>query len=425
VKGLPLHDAIETILASVSPLAEITVPLAEAAGFVLAADIMARDDVPSFDNSAMDGFAVRFLELENASGALPVGLRIAGDPIPAGVTEPASVAHGSTRRIMTGAMMPSGVDAVVPQEHVRVDGETAWFTEPIDEGRHIRRAGEDLRAGSLALPRGTELTPGALAVAGSAGVASLLIHRRPRVAILTSGDELITPDKPMKPGLVRNTNSLALKALVEAEGCECVDLGIARDNRLDIAERIALARRADVLVTSGGVSVGERDFMRSVLEAEGLKVKFWQVHVKPGKPTLFGMLDRIPVFGLPGNPVATQVTFELMVRPALRRMCGYTAIFRPVWPVKVGAEIRRAPGRPEFLRVQIERQGRELTARTTTAAQGSHILTSMLGADALLYLDEETILVPRGEELPAMLLWGRDEAEFGLSKSGVSPRPGR
>jgi molybdopterin molybdotransferase len=418
-KGLPLHEAIETILASVSPLEEVTVPLADAADAVLASDITARDDVPSFNNSAMDGFAVRHLELEKATESSPVGLRIAGDLIAAGRTDMTSLAHQSVLRIMTGAMIPSGADAVVPQEHVRVEGETAFFTDSIGEGRHIRRAGEDLRAGSIALPRGAELTPGALAVAGAAGQPMLSVHRRARVAILASGDELIAPDKPMKPGLVRNTNSLALKALVEAAGCECIDLGIARDDRLDIAERVSLARRADAIITSGGVSVGERDLMRSVLESEGLKVKFWRVHVKPGKPFLFGMLDRIPVFGLPGNPVATHVAFELMVRPALRRMCGHTRLFRPVWPVKVAAEIRRAPGRPEFLRVQLERKGKELTARPTTSAQGSHLLSSMLGADALLYLDAETILVPRGEELQAVVLWGREEAEFGIKKPGT------
>lgn len=409
---ISIHDAVSTIVNSVSALDRIEIPIDEAAGYVLADDVVAIDNVPLAANSAMDGFAVRAIDLERA----PVGLRIAGEVFAGRAKEMPGVAHGTCVRIMTGAIVPSGADAVVPQEGVKVEGETlrvgktARFEEPVNVGDHIRPMGEDMRAGETVLPRGAELTPAALAVAVTAGRGSVFVVRRPKVAIFTSGDELVAPGEPVMPGLVRNSNSIAIAAHLRKLGCEVIDLGIARDNRSEIAEGLGIARRADVLITSGGVSVGERDMMRAVLEEQGLKTKFWKVNVKPGKPVLFGMLDRTVVFGLPGNPVSTQVTFELFARPALRKMMGHARLFRPVIAVTVGMDIRHSPGRPEFMRVKIEDD-----IAMPTRSQGSALTTSVLDADGLLYVEAETIMIPQGASAPCLVLDRKEVEDFALS----------
>lgn len=417
-QGLSVRDAIETILNSISPLANHTLLLEDAAGDVLAEDVRAVDDVPFTDNSAMDGFAVRTSDLEDASPAHPVALRIVGMIAAGRVTATTGVAHGTTLRIMTGATIPAGADAVIPLEHVRVEGqqghlETAFFDEPVGKGDCIRPAGEDMRAGEIVLHKGTVLSPAALAVAVAAGRRELLVVKRPIVAIFTSGDELIGPGQPLEPGLVRNSNSIALAAHLSAAGCDVVDLGIARDDRIEIQEGLETAKRADLLITSGGVSMGEKDLMRAVLEEQGLKTKFWRLNMKPGRPVLFGILAGIPVFGLPGNPVSTQVTFELLVRPALRKMMGHRRLFRPVVPVIMSWDAKHAPGRTEFIRVKLRRVGGAYIAEPTTVSQSSGIVTSLLDADGLLILDEDTVLIPEGAEARCVLLSGKEE-ESGL-----------
>lgn len=411
-KPISVKTALETILDAIAPMESSELPLTHALGYVLAEDITATDDVPFVDNSGMDGYAVIADDLASASPAHPIRLRLAGDLIAAGRADArAAVAHGTTVKIMTGAMTPAGATSVVPIELVTVEGEEIVFTEPAPEGQHIRRAGEDIAAGQTVLRRGAELTPAALAVAVAAGRAKALVVRRPLVAVFTSGDELVSPGEPVAPGLVRNSNSLCIAAMVRACGCDVVDLGIARDSKLAIREGLLLARKVDALVTSGGMSVGDRDLMRGVLEEEGLKVKFWRINMKPGKPVLFGLLDGKPVFGLPGNPVSSHVTFELFVRPALRRMMGHVGLFRPIVPVTLGWELRRSPGRPEFIRVKLARDGRTFTALPTTPRQGSAITSSLLDADGLVIVDEETVFAPKGSDLSCVMLWGREEEE--------------
>lgn len=411
---LTVRQALAVILDSIAPLPAEEATLESGWGLVLAADVTARDDVPAADNSAMDGFAVRAADLESAAAANPITLRIQGETLYAGVVPGTGLAARAAMRIMTGGLMPQGADAVAPQETVRIEKDAIVVTAPVEKGEHLRRAGEDFRAGRPVVQKGAELTPAALAVAAAAGRDHLRVHRRPRVAILACGDELVPPGAELAPGKVRNANTAALSAQIRAAGADVADLGVARDDRLDLRERVALGRRADALVVSAGMSVGERDLVRSVLEEEGMATKFWRVHVKPGRPLLFGILAGIPVFGLPGNPVSTQVTFELFVRPALRKMLGHRRCFRPMAAVALRHEIRRAPGRPEFVRVRLDRAGETLSASLTRGARSSGISTSLLEADGLLYIEAETVYIPAGERARCLLLDQAAAEEFPL-----------
>ncbi len=413
-RALSVGDALRLILDSIAATAPVSVSLPEAVGMVLAERIVAVDDVPSFDNSGMDGFAVRSRELDAATADDPIALRLVDGMIAAGPGKPAGLTHGTTARIMTGALIPPGADAVVPIEEVEVrsadghagddEGNHVLFRGPVAVGRHVRPAGQDLRAGAVALPPGTVMTPGAVGVAAVAGRSRVGVHRRPRVAVLTSGDEIVAADAPLVAGQVRNANTPVLAALLSAAGAEVVDLGVVPDDRLAIAEALAMARRADVIVTSGGVSMGERDYLRPVLNELGFKEKFWKVDLKPGRPLLFGMLGETPVFGLPGNPVSAAVTAEIFVRPAIRKMLGHTRLFRAIVTVTVTEEFRRVPGRPELVRVVVERSGQGLVARPTRADQGSGILTSLVNANGLVYLEASRDLVKAGESRPCVLL---------------------
>lgn len=421
-KDLAIAEALNIILDSIAPLPAVRMSLVKAANRVLAEKVIASDDVPFNDNSAMDGFAVRVRELDAATETEPVALRLVDGMVAAGDARPTGLSHGTTIRIMTGAVIPPGADGVVPVEEAQVKDGQVRFSQPVMEGRHIRRAGLDLAAGAVALVPGTVLNPGELGVAAVAGRSEVMVVRPPRVALLTSGDELIAPEAPMSAGKVRNANGPVLTALLAAAGAEVIDMGILPDDRLAIAEAVDTARRADVIVTSGGVSMGERDFIRAVLEEQGMKEKFWRVDVKPGRPLLFGMIGGVPVFGLPGNPVSAAVTFELFVRPAILKMQGHTRVFRPMVEAHLDGEIRRSPGRPEFVRVHLERQGAGspstmgYVAALTRPAQGSAILTSMLGANAFLFLEADTVAVPRGATVPCVLL------EEPLAESFILPR---
>lgn len=411
-KTISVVQAIDTILDSISPLGETTIRLEDALGLVLAENLRARDDVPFEANSAMDGYAVRSMDLAAATPSNPVELRLLPDAIYAGRgTLPLAIAvsQGAAARIMTGAVIPPGSDAVVPQESVRLANDRLAFSEPAAEGDHIRPAGEDMKAGEEVLAKGQVIDPAAIGVAVLAGAAKFRVFRRPKIAVFTSGDELIKPGAEMKSGLVRDSNSVVLKALLAELGCEVVDLGIARDSREDILERVAMAARADAIISSGGVSVGDRDLIREVLEGQGLKMKFWGVDVKPGKPLLFGMLGDVPVFGLPGNPVSTHITFELFVRPAIRKMQGRRRIFRPVVSALLATSVRRRPGRPEFMRARLERTADGILARLTKPEQGSGVFSSVLNADGLLFVSSDTISIPAGERVSCLDFWGKEE----------------
>ncbi len=393
---LSIGEARERILAAIGRLPAEEVALDRALGRILAADLRAVRALPPWDNSAMDGFAVRAADLP---GTLPVaGIIPAGDP------PGRTLAPGTALRIMTGAPVPAGADAVVMRENAEDLGEQVRFAAPVRVGRDIRRAGEDVAPGDLLVAAGAELGPGEIGLLAAQNLARVAVSRRPRVAILSTGDELVPLGTELGPGQIISSNALALAAQVREAGGEPIDRGIARDDRdaLVAHMRGALAE-ADVLVSSGGVSVGDFDHVKEAYAAAGVTMSFWKVAMKPGKPLAFCMAGQVPVFGLPGNPVSSMVGFELFVRPALLAMQGAARASRPELEVVLAAPVRKEPGRAHVLRARLERRGRDLVAHLH-ARQGSAMMSSMAGVDALVIIASEAGDQPEGARVPALLL---------------------
>jgi molybdopterin molybdotransferase len=398
---LSVEEALERVLATVPVLGAESVPLPLALGRVLAEAVVATRDVPPWDNSSMDGYAVRADDTASADRVRPVSLTVVGE-VAAGAVAPRALARGEAYRILTGAPMPPGSDAVAPQEDVRADAGRIWLARPVEAGAYVRPRGEDLRAGDRVLEPGTPLRPPALGVLAALGRARVRVHQRPRVAILSTGDELAEPEAPLGPGQIPNSNTYTLAGLVAEAGGVPLNLGIARDDRAELEERVRAGLAADVLVSSAGVSVGDRDLVREVVERLGAVLDFWQVNMRPGKPLTFGRIGGRPFFGLPGNPVSCMVTFELFVRPALRRMGGHRILGRPRSRARALAPMRNPGSRWAYLRVRLEPDGDGLGARPT-GEQGSAILRSMLLADALAVVPPEARIAP-GEAVDIILL---------------------
>lgn len=376
-------------------------------GRVLAADVRSGLDVPPGDNTAMDGYALRCADLPAPSGALPPLLPIS-QRIPAG-TVPMPLVPGSAARIFTGAQIPAGADAVVMQEHCRAEGDAVRIDTPPAPGQWIRRRGEDVRQGDVVLHAGTRLTPQAMGLAASVGAATLRVARKPRVALFSTGDELMMPGEPLKPGAIYNSNRYTLRGLIEALGCECCDLGIVPD-RLD-ATREALRRAAadsQLIVTSGGVSVGEEDHLRPAVAAEG-SLDLWQIAIKPGKPLAFGAVRRgdashAHFIGLPGNPVSSWVTFLLLVRPVLLCLQGASQLEPKAMRMRADFDWPRPDNRREFLRARRNAEG----GLDLFANQSSGVLTSTVWADVLID-NPASHAIARGDSVAALsiaeLLW--------------------
>jgi molybdopterin molybdotransferase len=404
---IELADAQAHVLGTCSVLPDCDVALGDANGLVLASDVVAPEAVPPFANTAMDGYAVRAADTAGASEAAPVRLEVV-DELPAGRAPSRTVGPGEAIRIMTGAPVPDGADAIVMVERTRRDGDAVFVEAEAAVGEHVRAAGGDIAPGHVVFERGTVLTPAHIGVLASLDVGRAHVYRQARVGVLSTGDELVAHGA-LAPGQIRDSNRPMLLALLAEAGCEPVNLGIARDDEDVITERIAhAADTCDALLTSGGVSVGDYDYVKAVLERlakerAGSAFVWWQVAIKPAKPFAFGTLGRVPVFGLPGNPVSSHVSFELFARPALRKMMGHTELHRPEVLARAAAPMRRRPdGKLHLDRVRVwYADGGYCCERS--GAQASNALSAMAGANGLALLPDGTG-VEQGDSLRVMLL---------------------
>jgi molybdopterin molybdotransferase len=397
------EQARATILDRVGVLGSERVGALDAVGRALAEGVIAPWDLPRWDNSAMDGYALR---AGDATG--PTSLQIAGY-IPAGGQATAPVAPGTAARIMTGAPMPPGSDAVVPLEDVVEQAGRIVLAKAVRRGAHVRGKGEDIAAGEAVLPAGTILGPVEVSLLASFGRATVAVVRRARVAILSTGDELAEPGEPLGPGKIYDSNGLAVAAAVKALGGEPVMLGIARDDRDSLRRLLGEGLAADALVTTAGVSMGDRDLVREVLTELHVEQVFWKVDIKPGRPTAFAMRGRTPVFSLPGNPVSTLLTFEEFVRPALLKMMGHAACLRPLVDALFGEDLRRTPGRVSFVRVRLERKDGALWA-FSAGNQDTGIMKTQLRADGIAVIPAECAGLHAGSPVGVQILRAGFEA---------------
>lgn len=391
------EEARRIILDHARPLGPEVVPVLDAVGRVLADDVAAPWDLPAWNNSAMDGYAVRAEEVRPGAP-----LRLSAY-IPAGAPGAEPLAPGTVAKILTGAPLPAGADSIVPFEEAEEREGSMIATAPVRRGAHVRRKGEDLRAGETVLRAGTVVGPTEVSWFAASSRLSVRVHRRPRVAILSTGDELVPPGEALGPGKIHDSNGLAVAAAVKLLGGEPAVLGIARDDRASLQALLEEGLRADLLVTSAGVSMGDRDLVRQVLDSLGVKQVFWKIDIKPGRPTAFALRGGTLVLSLPGNPVSTLVTFEEFVRPALLRMMGHRAVLRPTVSATFLDEFPRKPGRVSFLRVRLERRGAELLARSA-GNQDTGILGTMLRADGIAVIPAESGDVRPGTPVDVQVL---------------------
>ncbi|WP_375458111.1 gephyrin-like molybdotransferase Glp [uncultured Enterovirga sp.] len=402
---MPIEAAVALIAERVPVVAGIeTVPLRDADGRIAAEDVRAGIDLPPFDNSAVDGYAVRHADL--AAGAetiLPVGGRVA-----AGHAADRVPARAAAIRIFTGAPMPPGFDTVFMQEDVRPDGDGVGLPPGLKPGANRRFAGEDVARGEIAIAAGRRLGPADLGVAAAIGRGSLAVRRRLRVAVFSTGDELTEPEMPLAPGAIHDSNRVMLAALLRRLGAEVRDLGILRDDRALLAGRIAaVAGEHDLVVTSGGVSTGEEDHVGAALDSIGRTV-FWRLAIKPGRPVAMGLVGGVPLVGLPGNPVAAYVTLLFVVRPLLARLAGESYAPPLGLPVRAAFRYGKKAGRREFVRVTLRREPDGSVVAVKFPREGAGLLSSLTGSDGLAELADETTRVEEGDEVtfhPHSLLW--------------------
>lgn len=405
-----VEDALNHILSKIHPLPAEVMPLTQGLGRVLADEVVSDINLPPFANSSMDGFAVRAADVQAASDAAPARLRVVMD-IPAGAVPQAAIQPGEAARIMTGAPVPAGADTVVPVE----DTDSGWqagtdialqesvgIRRATQPGANIRPAGEDVAVGQVVLQAGTVLRPQDLGILAALGRAQPDVVQQPRVAIVSTGDELVDVSEPLAPGKIRDVNSHTIAGLVTHYGGIPLRQPTARDTLEAVRAmfRAALDQQPDMIISTAGVSVGTYDVVRTVLDELG-EVQFWRVNVRPGKPLAFGQVEGVPFFGLPGNPVSAMVTFDVFVRPALLRMQRRTDEAETI--TAITGEALRSDGRRSYLRVRLTRQNGQIIAQTT-GTQSSGALMSMVLADGLLIIPEDVTDVPAGTALPVRLL---------------------
>lgn len=409
-QDLSVQDALTAVLGGFATLEAERVPLSQLLGRVLTQSVVAKNNMPPFTNSSMDGYALRAADIASASKQSPVTLNVIGD-VAAGAVLDVNAGENTAVRIMTGAPVPDGFDAVVPVEDTNEEwrGEKRPLPEKItiyrsvNSGDYLRHPGEDIETGTEILSAGHLVRPQEIGVMASLGVTEAQVVRRPRIGILATGDELISVDQPLTPGKIRNSNGYTQAAQVEALGAEPIILGVAKDTEASVREKlqIGLDANVDLFISSAGVSVGAYDVVKAVLDAEG-NVGFWRVRMRPGKPLAFGTYQGIPYLGLPGNPVSAMVSFERFARPAILKMAGRTQLDKPQIPVVVQEEIG-SDGRESYIRAVVEKTAVGYQA-TTTGSQGSHVATSLVKANALLIIPEGQKRVTKGETLNAWML---------------------
>ena len=407
---LSVAEARERILSRFKPVAAERLPLAECANRVLAQDIVAANDLPLFDNSSMDGFALRAADVATAAPASPRTLRVVAD-IPAGSQPTVSLAPGEAARIMTGAPLPLGADAVIPVEetdfHNRDAGtqapETVQAMKSMRVGENTRLRGADVRAGEAVLRTGQLLRPQDIGLLAMLGEAQVSVYRKPRVALFSSGDELVPVEAPLTAGKIHDSNSYTLAALLQSANVEVIHLGVAADRRADVESLLqrALREQVDLILSSAGVSVGAFDFVKEVIESNG-RLDFWRVNMRPGKPVAFGEYGGTPFIGLPGNPVSAFVGFEVFVRPTLGRLGGLKTATRLTVRVRLGEAVE-SDGRESYLRAEVREEEGVLTAHLS-GHQGSGNLLALVRANALLIIPAGVKSAPANQEVDAWML---------------------
>jgi len=395
--AISFEEARRLILDTTSPLNSERVQLLDSVGRALAEDFYAPWDLPRYDNSAMDGFAVRA-----ADAAAQTELHISGY-IPAGTANLQPLVPGCAIKIMTGAPIPPGCDVVVPVEETEVKDGRVRLLSSFQFREHIRCRGEDISEGTMVLPAGTLLRPPEINLLASFGQSLVTVFRRPKVAILSTGDELVELGMPFQEGRIINSNAFSLAAAVRDAGGEPLLLGIARDTLESLREKLNQGLDADVLITSAGVSAGDCDLVREVLQELGVEEKFWKIAIKPGRPTAFAIKGKTLVFSLPGNPVSTLVTFEIFVHPALRKMQGITPAIRPFTKVALAEPVRKRSERAQFQRVRVQAQGGRLVA-SSSGDQNTGILSTMVRANGIAVLPADRDRFEIGDEVDVLLL---------------------
>lgn len=399
-------EAQSIVLEHARRLAAETVLLKESLGRVLAEEVTSNRDHPPYDISAMDGFAVRHEDIDGATKQAPTVLRVVDD-IRAGAEPACRVGHGEASRIMTGAAIPEGVDTVIRVEDTGSSGDNVKVFTPPELGANIRPMGENLREGDVVLGEGAEISPAELGILAMVKRAEPLVYRRPSVAILSTGDELEGLDEPFDKMKIPDANSYTVMAGLKTLGIEATLLGIARDSREELKAKLEQGTTHDVLIVSGGVSVGHHDFVRPTLKELGITMHFWRVALRPGHPFAFGTAEyeggrRLLVFGLPGNPVSSMVCTEQFIVPAIRKMTGASALYRPTVKARLKNDVKDKTGRVHFMRVKLEYTGDGIVA-DPTGPQGSGILMSMVKADGLMIMPAKAARLEKGSIVTVQL----------------------
>ncbi|MFH1081288.1 MAG: gephyrin-like molybdotransferase Glp [Pseudomonadota bacterium] len=411
---ISLEAALSQILDAIHPLGLEKINLLDALGRVIGEDIVASRPIPPKDNAAMDGYALCSADIVGACPERPVILDVIED-IPAGAIPRKRVEPGQAARIMTGAPVPEGTDAILRMEDTEKDGEKVRVFEAVPAGQDIRLAGEDVRPGETVISSGDIIRPAEVGMLAALGRSFISVYQKPLVAILATGDELVDVDANPSPWQIINSNSYTLAAQVLDCGATPLQIGIAKDTREDLTAKLKFALRADLIISSGGVSVGDYDLVKDIMKEVGNRMQFWQIAMRPGKPLAFGAINSVPLFGLPGNPVSSMISFEQFVRPSILRMTGRRKLFRKTIQALLTASIEKKKGARHFIRAHVSiEDGRYRVV--STGEQGSGILKSMVQANGLIVLPEDTASVKAGETVAVQLidssLFQTDQPEY-------------